>query len=68
MAPPAVREREMEEKIDSRGVKRSFFFYLSSGYSCSICSYTDTHLHHTHAHLTSIQPDIQLYTDIKTRP
>jgi hypothetical protein len=29
-----------------------FFWRLSSGYSCSICSYTNTHQHHTHAHLT----------------
>jgi hypothetical protein len=47
------------------------FWHLSSGYSCSICSYTDTHLHHTHVHLTHttcIQPDLQLYIDTKTRP
>jgi hypothetical protein len=47
-----------------------FFWHLSSGYSCSIYLYTDTHLHHTHTIFTPprTQPDLQLYTDMKIRP
>jgi hypothetical protein len=33
-----------------------FFLYISSKYRCSICSHTNTHLHHTHTTLYTIRP------------
>jgi hypothetical protein len=44
-----------------------FFFYVSSGYSCSICSYTRTLTQHVHTtHTTRVQTDLQLHLDLKT--
>ena len=48
------------------------FFFETSHLDTVVASVRiQTHTYTTHAHLThttSIQPDLQLYTDIKTRP
>ena len=43
-----------------------FFLSLSSRYSCNICSYTNKHVHTTHAHpthTTRTQLNLQLHVD-----
>ena len=43
-----------------------FFCCLSSGYSCSICSYTRSSTQHTHTtHITRVQTNLQLHSDLK---
>jgi hypothetical protein len=54
----AVLHKPETEKQMVKGAEEFFFWRLSSRYSCNICSWTDTHQHHTHlTHIPYTQID-----------
>ena len=62
------KEQHSNTWIVDQPTSVDFFLRLSSGYSCSVCSYMYTHTLPTHAHFTHTTIHVQTVLQLHTEP